>query len=181
MQFSYETERLILRMLNDADAARLLDFCKRNVFFFSSYETEYPDNYLSEGYQGLLIKGFTQQFLKSVGVRYYLFLKDDPERIIGSVGLTHIQIGEDKRADLFYKIDKQECGKGYATESCRLLIDEAKKSFGLHRIEADIMPFNDKSKAVAERLGFEYEGVAKKSHRVAGSWEDHERYALILD
>jgi ribosomal-protein-alanine N-acetyltransferase len=180
MDFLYETKHLYIRTLIDDDAGILLDYCKRNAGFFSEYETEYPENYFTEEYQRMLIKGYMQQFLKSTGVRYYLFEKDNDERIVGTVGLSRIICGEERSAVLSYKLDRDFCGKGYATEACAELLNRAAKGFRLHRIEADILPGNVKSVAVAERLGFKHEGKARLSHRVGNAWADHERYSLII-
>ncbi|MBP5250311.1 MAG: hypothetical protein J6Z46_09945, partial [Lachnospiraceae bacterium] len=96
MDFLYETKHLYIRTLIDDDAGILLDYCKRNAEFFSEYETEYPGNYFTEEYQRMLIKGYMQQFLKSTGVRYYLFETDNDERIVGTVGLSRIICGEER-------------------------------------------------------------------------------------
>lgn len=50
---------------------------------------------------------------------------------------------------------------------------------GLHRIEANIMPRNLPSIAVAERCGFQLEGMSPKYLRIAGVWEDHLHFVLL--
>lgn len=181
MNFVYETEHLYLQTLLESDAEILLDFCRRNADFFSPFEPEYPNNYLTEEYQALLINGFSQQFLKHQAARYYLFEKENDKKIVGCVGLSDIRLGDERCASLLYKVDKDFLGRGYAAEASAKLIKAAADSLKLHRVEADILPDNLPSIHVAEKLGFEYEGVARKSHKICGIWADHARYSLILN
>lgn len=180
MDFCLEADRMILSVIDETYVDRLLLFCEENADIFMKYEQAYPDNYFTRSYQELLIKGAVQQFIDQKGLRYYLFTKDDPRNIIGCVGLSDIKFGPDRTAKLYYKLDRLHVGMGYATEAVSCLLWHAAEDLSLHRIEADILPENARSRSVVKRLGFEYEGIAKSSHCVNGEWKDHERWALIL-
>jgi len=54
-------------------------------------------------------------------------------------------------------------------------------ALGLHRVEANIMPRNGASIALVRRAGFRQEGYSPRYLRIAGRWEDHERWALVGD
>ncbi len=180
MDFAYEADRVILQVLDETQADKLLCFCQENAEIFMNYEQDYPDNYFTIEYQTLLLKGYMQQFLEEKAVRYFVFLKENPNVIIGCAGLSDLHLLSAKSAKLFYKPDRAYCGQGYMNEAISCLLWHAADELGLHRIEADILPGNERSVAVVKRLGFEFEGVAKSSHIVNGEWRDHERYALIL-
>ena len=49
----------------------------------------------------------------------------------------------------------------------------------LHRLTAHIMPNNTASIHLVERIGFEREGIARKSALIRGIWEDHVIYSII--
>lgn len=181
MNFELKTEHLLLRSLIESDAPLLLEFCKRNRDFFKPYEPEHPENFFTEDFQRLLINGFSQQFLKLQSARYYIFENGHENMIIGCVGLSDIKLGDERSAKLLYKIDRSYCGHGYAVEASKAIIAEASRSLGLHRIEADILPGNTRSERVIEKLGFEYEGLARLVHKTNGKWSDHKRYAIILN
>jgi len=53
--------------------------------------------------------------------------------------------------------------------------------FGLHRIEANIMPKNKRSLRVAPKLGFVNEGTASQYLKINGKWEDHIHMVLLND
>ncbi len=181
MMIKYETENLILKMLEKSEVGLLIDFLKRNAEEFSRYEVRWPENYLTRDYQKVFIEGCKKQFLKGDAYRYYLFEKHGDGSIVGCVGLNGINLGEEKSAKIFYKLDREAMGKGYAVEACECILREARRELKLHRIEADICPGNDRSMRTAERLGFEYEGMAKSAHRIGDEWVDHKRYALVFN
>jgi ribosomal-protein-alanine N-acetyltransferase len=53
--------------------------------------------------------------------------------------------------------------------------------YGLHRIEANIIPRNAASLRVAEKAGFLPEGIARKYLKIHGVWEDHVHMVRMND
>ncbi len=51
----------------------------------------------------------------------------------------------------------------------------------LHRVEAVIVPRNDRSRRVAEKLELREEGVSERFLQIQGVWEDHVRYAITRE
>ena len=181
MNLSIESERLILKIPDICDTGRILRFVTDNAGHFAPFEYSYPGNYFTAGFQEMMVSAVRQQYLKLQGFRYYVYEKENTDRIVGCVGLANVRPGEDKSAELYYKLDMRYTGQGYAAEACRALISEAAETLALHRMECDILPENKASLRLAERLGFEYEGTARLSHCVQGVWRDHLRYSLIID
>ena len=75
-------------------------------------------------------------------LRLWIFKKGDMSRVIGTVAFNNIIRGAFLSCHLGYKLDKDEINKGYATEAIRKGIDIIFNYYGLHRIEANIMPRN---------------------------------------
>lgn len=180
MNFTYETKRLCLRICNEDYSAALLKFVTDNTNFFAPYESRRPSAFYTEEFQAQVLRAEFQAMLHSTYLRYYLFLKEDPFRIIGTVSFSNISRTEDKSCRLGYKLDQNHTGKGYATEALSLLLPEIHRSLGIHRVEADILLENLPSISLIERLGFSYEGVARSSHEICGVWRDHLRYSYIF-
>jgi ribosomal-protein-alanine N-acetyltransferase len=65
------------------------------------------------------------------------------------------------------------------TEALLAVVRLAFEDLGLHRVEANIMPRNTRSLAVATRCGFEREGLCPRLLNIAGVWEDHVRTARL--
>lgn len=180
MKFNYETERLRLVVCNEEYSAALLTFMTENKDFFAPYEPLRQPAFYTEEFQAQILRAEFQAMLRGTYFRYYLFLKEDPTRIIGTVSFSNISRTDDKSCRVGYKLDRNHTGKGYATEALRTLLSEVNKTLHIHRVEADILPENLSSLRLIERLGFTYEGVARSSHEIGGVWRDHLRYSYIF-
>jgi len=71
--------------------------------------------------------------------------------------------------------------KGYMKEGLQLVIKHSFETLGLHRLEANIQPGNQASKALGQSVGFEYEGYSPRYLKINGEWCDHERWAVLKD
>lgn len=180
MNLNYETERLQLLVCNEEYASTLLSFVTENRTFFSPWEPYHPLPFYTEGFQAQVLRAEFQAMLHNTYFRYYLFLKEDPDTIIGTVSFSGISRTDDKSCRVGYKLSKTHTGNGYAAEALHFLLPELHKSLGIHRVEADIMPQNTPSIRLIERLGFAYEGIARSSHEIGGIWSDHLRYSYIF-
>ena len=90
--------------------------------------------------------------------------------IVGFLNLSEIVRGAFKNAFLGYGGVAGYAGQGY--------MREAFTELGLHRLEANIQPGNERSIALAKRAGFELEGFSPRYLKIGGRWRDHERYAI---
>ncbi|MEU3915360.1 GNAT family protein [Streptomyces sp. NPDC029721] len=72
-------------------------------------------------------------------------------------------------------------GRGLVTKACRVLLDWAFDVRGMHRAEWHVAGGNEKSIAVARRLGFTREGVLRQSHLHRGVRQDIEVWSLLAD
>ena len=48
-------------------------------------------------------------------------------------------------------------------------------------MEAACLPENAASRALLDRTGFRYEGMARSYLQINGQWEDHIRYAMTAE
>ncbi len=179
MNFEYETKRLLMRVEHSGMAEDVLDFYRRNRPYFDAFEMTRADNFYSKAYQSASLQLEYNEIIKKKYVRFWIYEKKNPKKIIGTVSISNIVMGCFRTGMFGYKLDHVYWGKGYATEACEKLIEIAKE-LGLHRLEAFIMPANEKSIRLIERLNFDYEGISYKSLEVNHKYEDHYRYALIL-
>jgi len=176
-----ETERLILRPLNAEHAPTLQAYLTRNGPFFRPWMPTWSDNflYLENIERQLQEQSFAMH--KKQLCRFFIFHRSDKafRYILGDITYSNMVMGPFQSCFLGYKIDEKACNNGIATESLTVSNAFAFDYFGLHRIEANIMPSNLASLRVVEKLGFEREGLSKKLLKINGSWEDHYRYALL--
>ncbi|MDA3147524.1 GNAT family N-acetyltransferase [Leucobacter sp. UCMA 4100] len=97
-----------------------------------------------------------------------------------AVGCIELRIDQDRAiGDIGYWLDAAAEGRGLVTRACRAMIEHG-KSLDLQRFELRIATENERSSAVAERLGFELEGVLKQTTPVQGRRLDTGLYALLV-
>lgn len=112
-------------------------------------------------------------------VRYWLFPKADPGKIIGTVSLRNITHGSYNKCEIGYKLSSAYHGEGYAKEGISRVIQLAFTELDLHRIEAFCMPDNEPSINLLESLDFTLEGRLKKYALIRGRYEDHLLFSLL--
>lgn len=181
MEKVYETERLILKVLEKSCAEMVLDYYLRNKSFLEEWEAIKSAEFYTKEYQEKQLESELSNIENKRSFRVWLFKKEDSSRIIGSIGFNNIVWGAFLSCHLGYKLDKDEINKGYMTEAIQKGIEVMFNEFGLHRIEANIMPKNKRSLRVAEKLGFYNEGLAYKYLKINGKWEDHIHMVLLND
>ena len=179
MKQIYETQRLLLKVLDKSFAEPVVDYYLRNRFFLEEWEAVKSEEYYSKQYQKEQLDKDLINMENNNFLRLWIFKKEDDTRIIGSVGFSNIVKGAFLSCHLGYKLDKDEINKGYMTEAVQKGIEIMFNEFGLHRIEANIMPKNIRSLRVVEKLGFYNEGLAYQYLKINGKWEDHIHMVLL--
>ncbi len=101
--------------------------------------------------------------------------------LVGVINLNEIVRGSFRSAYLGYYAFVPHTGLGYMTEALTLVLRWAFRELHLHRLEANIQPGNQASRALVRRLGFRREGFSRRYLQIAGRWRDHERWALLAE
>ncbi len=179
MKTKLETERLALVSLDSTDTEQFFDLLMRNRDFFKNWSAEYDDNYFSVWYHKACLEAIEKESVEGRHIKFGVYLKENINRLIGTVSFSNIITGIFQSCFLGYRIDEHQTGKGIATEAIKRGIEYVFSQIKLHRIEANVMPANIASKRVVEKLGFINEGLAKNYLKVNGRWEDHIHYVLL--
>ncbi|WP_432664552.1 GNAT family protein [Wukongibacter baidiensis] len=169
------SERLVLKVLDETFADRVLKYNVRNKDFLGQWEPVRSEEFYTEEFHRKQLQDELIKIKEGKLFKVWIFEKSDKnfEKVLGSIALSEIIMGCFCSCFIGYKLDKDKVNKGYMTEALKRVIQYAFDELGLHRIEANIIPKNGPSLKVVEKVGFYNEGTAKKYLRINGVWEDH--------
>ncbi len=102
-------------------------------------------------------------------------------KMIGSLGLVPDPKRQNERVRMLgYALGEAYWGRGMMTEAVRAILKYGFEELGLDLISAYCYPFNQRSKALLKKCGFEYEGTLKLAEKIYdGRVYDNECYALL--
>lgn len=103
------------------------------------------------------------------------------QRVAGEVNLNNVIRGAMQSSTVGYWIDEVHAGRGYTVEGVALVMQFAFEQLGLHRVEICIVPRNQRSRRIMDKLAIREEGLAKRYLEINGAWEDHLRYAMTSE
>jgi [ribosomal protein S5]-alanine N-acetyltransferase len=109
------------------------------------------------------------------------FVCDADRNLVGVININEMVRGAMCSGALGYYAFAASQGAGYMTRGLTLVIRRAFTRHGLHRLEANLQLANERSRKLLSRLGFRFEGVARRLMKVGRVWSDHERWALTVE
>lgn len=171
--------RLLLRLANQDDIGKIIDFYSHNQSFFAPWHRRWAEDFLTESYWQKQVEKDFQGFESDKSLKLWIFEKATSKYIVGHVNFDNFVRGAGHFCFLGYNLAESQQGKGYMTESVRVAIQYVFEELNLHRIMANYMPHNQRSGNLLRRLGFVVEGYARDYLLINGRWEDHIQTSLI--
>ena len=118
-------------------------------------------------------------------LRSFMIFDSEDDGLVGRVNVANIVRARFCNGALGYDSYVPYAGTGRMSEGMRLIIDRcfesAPQGLGLHRLEINVQPENDRSAGMARRLGFRHEGFSPRMLFLNDEWRDHERFALTAE
>lgn len=178
-----ETERLYLLTADEVIPKQVLNYYTVNKNHLRRWEPNREASFYTIEQHTKNLEIDRKNFENKSGIRLFIMLKEFDitdnsvsllERdIIGFVNFSNIVYGVFLSSFIGYAIGEKYLRKGYMTEAIKLGIDVMFNSYGLHRIEGNVIPRNINSLQLLKKLGFQEEGISPKYLRINGVWEDH--------
>lgn len=125
----------------------------------------------------------TQEFVDSVlcpdeGPEDRVYLITYAGKFAGLIGYRFTD-SLNKKTEIGYWLHPEFQGKGIMTYCTKTLIHEAFYKWDFNRLTLNIAVGNHKSRAIALRLGFQLEGIAREAEWLSSGFADIEMYALL--
>jgi [ribosomal protein S5]-alanine N-acetyltransferase len=176
----FETERLTLRPLYEADyeawAAGHAQASPNQGLFDGSF---LPKERLTEDCFRSLLWSDWQAFEAGWSFNFYAFHKDTGA-FIGASQIWGVQRGECQRGTLGFWVLNTYWRQGLGIEMAAATLNYGFYDLGLHRIEAEVLPENEASMILCQKLGMKREGLRRGALRVDGIWRDHAVLAALV-
>lgn len=172
---SIETERLILRKLEQSDTADLFEYASEPAVsrFMPWQAHQTPDD--TSDFIDFILKGYAE----NKKLTWAIELKRE-NKMIGTIDFVS-WLQKRQRAEVGYTLSHHYWGQGLMLEAAEALIDFGFKEMNLIKVEAPIMLDNKKSQRLAEKLGMIREGVSRKHMVIKGEFVDLAMYAVLKE
>lgn len=120
-----------------------------------------------------------RDFYKKIIINLGIYLKKENNKMVGVVELFDFNIKVNE-ATIGYTLNQNYWGKGIATKTTALLLDYLFNEIDVNRIQAFVMPENEKSKNVLLRNNFIKEGTIRQGNYWKGRGiVDLELYSIL--
>ena len=167
-----------LRLPHPNDSHSIQRYYWNNAAFFKAW----LPTYVARRFEVDFIKEHTTQLLKQYlegETLPLLVLGRRSNRLLGRINYTKIHRGNLQACFVGYQMNEEDRGKGLMVEAVAASNQYVFEYLKLHRINAYVMPHNQASIRVVEKLGFKKEGLSERVLNIDGAWRDHYLYALI--
>jgi ribosomal-protein-serine acetyltransferase len=162
-----------LRLFEESDAPELFALVVANREYLSQWMPWAPGQ--TEAGTLEFIRASRRQFAASQGFQAPIIAG---ESIVGTLGFHRLD-WENRSTSVGYWIAEDAQGHGVVTRAAGVLVEHAVTVWGMNRIELRAGVENTRSRRVAERLGFSYEGVLRQAERVGERYVDHAVYSIL--
>jgi ribosomal-protein-alanine N-acetyltransferase len=125
-------------------------------------------------------RAYLRRFRTEANVGHFLCLRGSHD-LVGVVNISEIVRGIFRSGYLGYYVFAPHQRQGLMAEGLSLVLDDAFRRRGLHRLEANMQPGNEASIRLVARLGFRREGFSPRYLKIGARWRDHERWAILAD
>lgn len=158
-----------LKLLEKADAQPLYETIRANREFLREW-LPWVDTTQSVLDSKAFIDDAVHKYFKGEGVVHGIWYDDT---LVGCIGINDISQAH-RKASLGYWLDRSHQDRGIMTRAARQMTTYAFQELKLNRMELLCASRNYRSRGVAQRLGFQQEGVLRDYY-----WQ-HGRYVDML-
>ena len=167
--------RVLVRRPVPADARPYADAVRRSVEHIAPWNPVDPDDFER-----------MMAAQRSGAVVTWFVVDRESEGLAGKVNVNGIVRGRLSSAALGYDAYLPWAGTGRMSEGLRLVVARcfapvSDSGLGLHRLEVNVQPGNERSLALARRVGFRLEGFSPRFLFINDAWRDHHRFALTVE
>ena len=173
-----ETARLNLRLPEMGDHVAWAQLRQQGESFLRPWEPRWSPDHLSRRSFRDRVYWAWRARDEDRALPLFLIRKADG-RLLGAITLDNVRRGPSQSGQVGYWIGQEFARQGLMTEALDALVRHAFSVLDLSRVEAACLTENVASRALLDRCGFAYEGLANGYLQIDGRWRDHVLYASL--
>jgi ribosomal-protein-serine acetyltransferase len=167
-------DHIYLQLLEERHAHEVFSLVDRDRAYLREWlpwvdATESVDDSL------IFIKSSLEQFASNKGFVSGIW---SDRQFCGVIG-THKLDWINRKVEIGYWLGRAYQGRGIMTAACRAILAYLFDEMDLNRVLIQCAQGNEKSCAVAQRLGFIEEGLAREGQLLHGTFRDLRRFAML--
>lgn len=174
------TARLSIDSIGPEHIDALLAYHQRNEKHLARWEPARSSDFFTRSYWSSYVAAVQEDALRGDAYRFVATLRGS-RQIVASINVTNIVHGVFQAGVLGYSVDAAHEGRGYGAEGVGAIVQWCFRNLGLHRVEANYQPGNERSGRLLRSLGFAVEGYARDYLYIDGAWRDHVLTAKIRE
>lgn len=161
---------LTIELMNYENLKDIYKFELNNREYFEKLLPPRPKSYLNYD----TFKITMEEIIKEQNNRecYMHVIRNQTGKMIGRVNLNCIETEDLVKAEIGYRFDEHEQGKGYASYAVKEILNKALNDYGIQVIRAGTATNNFKSQKLLEKNGFKLVGKEYEVMKVNGQWVD---------
>lgn len=170
---------VLLRMPQPSDFEQWRSLRSESRSFLVPWEPRWTEDELSPGSFRQRLQAQHRAVNSGTAQPFFIF---DASRgtLLGGINITNIRHGVAQSGTLGYWVGESHAGRGHMTAALYAILNHARLTLKLHRLEAACLPGNQPSLRLLQRAGFEREGFAKAYLKINGRWEDHVLWGKVM-
>lgn len=168
----------LLRPLQHGDIPALARLVRANRRFLAATSPLLPEEHFTDEGQERAVLARLQA--ATLGTKFPMVILDRSGTLVGTLNLNSIIRGAFQSASIGYWVSQERNGEGIASAAVAGAKRVAFQELGLHRIQAETLVDNQASQRVLLKNGFVKYGVAPDYLKIAGRWQDHALFQVVL-
>ncbi|BCS91357.1 MAG: 30S ribosomal protein S5 alanine N-acetyltransferase [Candidatus Micrarchaeota archaeon] len=167
--------RVMLRSLDNKDALRISEL-GNDKEIYRNEGLRFPHPYdINTAIDFIFFSEISESENRSYNLA---IIKKDENLLIGIASIYNID-NVNRKAEIGYWIGRSYWGKGYGSEAAELCVAYAFYYMKMHKIYAEILEYNDRSKRLLERLNFKNTGRFRSDIKKGFRYYDVLYYELL--
>lgn len=170
-----EGQNIILRMPDVGDWQEWTKLRHLSASFLIPWEPLWPKDAVSQSFYMRQWRRFMRRWAQDREYAFLIFRREAGDMegaLLGGITITDIKRSVYQVGTLGYWMGAPFAGKGVMREAISLILPFAFGELGLQRIEATVMPENERSLRLLRGAGFREIGLSKQNMQIEGAWRD---------